>query len=93
MNFSDPRKLVKILKALANPRRLGIITNLAKYKTLNVSGVAEKLDLSIRSTSKHLLKLEEVGIVERTHRSRDVFYRLANNKAIDVIGSFARMSE
>lgn len=89
----DQKKLVKILKALANPRRLRIILLLKRHRNANVSFVAEKLDLSFRSTSKHLLKLEEAGLIERRQQSRDVFYQLSSELSDDVRGLFVRMSE
>lgn len=89
----DKRKLVKILKSLSNPRRLQIVLHLKKYRSLNVSAVAEKLDLSFRSTSKHLANLENVGLVDRKHQSREVHYCLSSNIPSEIIGLFARMSE
>jgi|GEM_PF-498270 len=92
----NEKKIVKLLKALANPRRFRIILVLQKHRILNVSGVAEKINLSYRSTSKHLAKLEEAGLVGRAHQSRDVFYELSagvSSRAISFIDSFARMSE
>jgi DNA-binding transcriptional ArsR family regulator len=89
----NEKQLVKILKALANPRRFEILINLKKHRSLNVSAIAEKIDLSFRSTSKHLLKLEDAGLVERRHQSREVFYVLTPKIIRNIIGSFARMSE
>ena len=89
----NEKQLMKILKALANPRRFAILANLKKNRALNVSAIAEKIDLSFRSTSKHLLKLEDVVLVERKHQSREVFYILAPKIITDVITSFVRMSE
>ena len=68
---------IKILKSLANPRRLQIVLLLKKQRNLNVAAVAERLDLSFRSTSKHLLNLEGAGLIERKHQSREVFYLLS----------------
>ncbi len=93
MQSSESRELIKVFKALANHRRIETLLHLKKYRALNVSGVAEKLDLSMRSTSKHLLKLEEAGLIKRTPRSRDVYYSLADGYVKNVIGMFARMSE
>lgn len=92
----NQKQLVGILKSLANPRRLQIVTYLKKRGALNVSAVAEKIDLSHRSTSKHLLNLENAGLVIRKQKSRDVFYQVdpkISPMVAGVIDSFARMSE
>ena len=84
---------VRILKSLANPRRLEIILHLKKHRALNVSSVAEKLDLSVRSTSKHLAHLENAGLASRRQQSREVYYTLSPEIPSEVIALFARMSE
>lgn len=95
MSSMNQKQFVAVLKSLANPRRLQIINHLKTKGALNVSAVAEKIDLSHRSTSKHLLNLENVGLVVRKHQSRDVFYKFnpeISPVLTDVIGLFARMS-
>ena len=66
----------KLFKALANKRRLQILTYLKREKEATVGDVAEHLNLSFRSTSKHLLMLMHAGIVEKDQRSLSAFYAL-----------------
>ncbi len=92
----NQKQFILVLKSLANPRRLQIVTHLKKRGALNVSVVAQTIDLSHRSTSKHLLNLENAGLVIRKQQSRDVFYQFNSEvfpAIADVIGLFARMSE
>lgn len=72
------RELERILKALANKRRLAIISFLRKRKEANVGEVAETIHLSIKSTSRHLAVLSGVDILDREQRSSEVFYRLSD---------------
>ena len=67
----------KLFKALANKRRLQIITHLKREKEATVGEVAEHLHLSFKSTSKHMLILMHAGIVEKEQRSLSAFYSLA----------------
>lgn len=69
-------KLERLFKALANRRRLAIIALLHKRKEICVTDVAMKLNLSIKSTSKHLNVLQQVDIVERVKMGLVVFYFL-----------------
>ncbi len=64
------------MKALANERRLRALGYLRAHKEESVSGIARKLHLSIRSTSKHLGVLRNVRLVEREQRSKVAFYAL-----------------
>lgn len=65
------------LKALANARRLVIIRELKKSKTMTVGDIAEAIKLSIAPTSQHLRVLRSAGIIEYKRRGRFITYRLA----------------
>jgi DNA-binding transcriptional ArsR family regulator len=70
-------ELERLLKVLANRRRLEILNVLRKRKEANVSEIAEAIKLSFTSTSKHLTMLERMGFVEKEQKSLNVFYRIA----------------
>ena len=71
------KELERVLKALANKRRLAIISFLRKKKEANVSDVAESIRLSIKSTSRHLTVLSGADILDREQRSSEVFYKIS----------------
>ena len=64
----------RILKALANRRRLQIIKYLKNEKTATVTDIAEHINLSFKSTSKHLAVLFNAGIVDKEQISLSMFY-------------------
>lgn len=66
----------RVLKALANRRRLGIVTFLKRHRELSVSEIAEKIRLSFKSTSRHLAVLSAADLVEKDQRGVQVYYRL-----------------
>ena len=72
------RDLEKILRALANRRRLAIIKYLEKHREASVGEIAGAIKLSFKSTSKHLVILTTVDILEKEQRNLQVYYRLAN---------------
>lgn len=76
------RELTKCLKALANERRLKIISILAKHEPLIINDIADRLGLSLKSTSKHIQKLSDCGIVERNQRSSQVYCRLSRKHPV-----------
>jgi DNA-binding transcriptional ArsR family regulator len=69
----------KILKALANKRRLAIIKLLKHKKEATVGEIAETINLSFKATSRHLLQLYAVDILDREQRNVEIFYKLSNN--------------
>ena len=67
----------RIMKALANRRRLAILRFLKTEKEANVGDIAEEIKLSFKATSKHLGVLSAAGIIDREQRSLQMFYRLS----------------
>jgi len=71
------RELEKILKALANKRRLAILKYLNENREASVGEIASAIHLSFKATSRHLAILAAVDILEKDQKSLQVFYRLA----------------
>lgn len=67
----------KNLKALANRRRLAILKFLKNNREASVKQIATQIKLSIKATSKHLVILLALDIVEREQRSLNVFYSIS----------------
>ena len=76
----NPRGLEKILKALANRKRLAILVYLKKNREASVSDIAGEIDLSFKSTSKHLRILSSAEILERNQKTHWGYYRLAQKQ-------------
>lgn len=74
--MADMKKFERILKGLANRRRLAILKFLSGVKEANVARVAEVINLSFKATSKHLGILAGLDILEKEQRSLEMFYRL-----------------
>jgi len=74
------RDLEKILKILANKRRLAIIKYLQKTKEAKVGDIADELKISFKATSKHLSLLFNADIVEKEQRGLQMWYKLSANQ-------------
>ena len=66
----------KILKALANARRLRILKYLKEKKRAPVGTISGHIKLSFKSTSRHLAILFSVGIVDREQENLSMLYSL-----------------
>ena len=69
----------RIMKALANRRRLAILRFLKTTKDASVGDIADEIKLSFKATSKHLGVLYAAGIVDREQRSLQMFYHLSSD--------------
>lgn len=72
------KKQERILKALANRRRLVILKILKSKRELCVAEIAEEIKLSFKATSKHLAILYASDILERRQVGLHVLYRLCD---------------
>jgi len=75
-NVKKIRETEKILKVLANKRRLMIIQYLKKAKEAKVGNIADEIKISFKATSKHLGLLFNADIVEREQRGLQMWYKL-----------------
>lgn len=66
----------RVLKALANKRRIMILRYLREKKEAKVGDIAGKIKLSFKATSKHLGVLYSAELVERQQKSLEMYYRL-----------------
>jgi len=80
MNMKDS-EIERVLKALANKRRLMILRFLKIKKESSVSDIASQIKLSLKSTSRHLSVLFGADILEREQRNLQVFYKLSGGMA------------
>ena len=72
------KKVEKILKALANRRRLAIVKYLNKVRKASVGDIADEIRLSFKATSKHLVLLSSADIIEKEQVSLRMIYRLSS---------------
>ncbi|MBI5732143.1 MAG: helix-turn-helix transcriptional regulator [Candidatus Magasanikbacteria bacterium] len=74
------REIEKILRALANRRRLTILKYLKINKEASVGEIAEAIRLSFKATSRHLSILSGADLLEKDQRSLQMFYSIASNQ-------------
>ncbi|MBP6857577.1 MAG: winged helix-turn-helix transcriptional regulator [Candidatus Pacebacteria bacterium] len=73
------KEMERLLKALANKRRLEIVKYLKNKKEATVTDIASGIKLSFKATSKHLGLLYNADIVEKEQRSLQMHYHLHSN--------------
>ena len=68
------RLLSKKFKALGNEKRLAIMNMMLNNEKLNVNEITNRLKITFKATSKHLLILESAGFVKRIKHGLFVYY-------------------
>jgi DNA-binding transcriptional ArsR family regulator len=77
-------KASQLLTAMANPKRLLILCNLLDAE-LNVSQIAERVDLGQSPLSQHLSKLRAWGLVKTRRDGQQINYTLASDEVRQVL--------
>ncbi|MFA5791452.1 MAG: ArsR family transcriptional regulator [Candidatus Paceibacterota bacterium] len=75
----NEKELEKVLKALANKRRVAILKYLKRKGTASVGEIADAIKLSFKATSKHSMILFNADIVEKEQISLTMLYFLPKN--------------
>ena len=70
------KEVEKILKALANRRRLTIVKYLNKAGSASVGEIADEIKLSFKATSKHLGIMRSADILDRNQVNLTMIYSL-----------------
>lgn len=79
-DFQAYHDTAELLKALAHPVRLCIVSGLMDKPSCNVSYMTECLQLPQSTVSQHLQKLRTSGIVATERNGLEIFYFIADEK-------------
>lgn len=88
---NDLSTATEILRALAHPLRMKIISFIDKQNKINVNKIYNTLKLEQSITSQHLRILRKAGLVETVRDGKFIFYSVNYDKLKQVnmsIGTF-----
>lgn len=78
------KRWTQIFKAFANSNRLKIIVLLSRGTPRNVTEIAGELRISLKATSKHLILLHNLDVLEAKGEKGHVFYSLNSDMPKDL---------
>lgn len=79
---------VELLKVMAHPMRLKLISELSKHKTLNVTQMTEILNIPQSTVSQHLSKMKG-KVLKGNRQGLEIYYSIQNTKAEEIIDLLA----
>ncbi|HMO02982.1 MAG TPA: metalloregulator ArsR/SmtB family transcription factor [Kiritimatiellia bacterium] len=86
-------RMAAALKVLAHPHRLKIVELLEDEKEASVSLIHERLHLAQAMTSQHLGHMKRVGLLASTRKGKEVWYRIADNRALTILDCIRKKQE
>ncbi|MCL5004346.1 MAG: winged helix-turn-helix domain-containing protein [Patescibacteria group bacterium] len=84
-------ELERIIKGVANHRRIEILEMLGKKPEMSVAEIAEKVKSNFKTTSDHIRKIAVAGLLMKRSDSKSVRHKLT--KRGEFILKFLRMLE
>jgi ArsR family transcriptional regulator len=81
-----------VAKTLGHAHRLELLEQLAQGER-SVEVLAERTGLSIANASQHLQQMRRAGMVATRRDGKFVYYRLADDAALDLLGALRRLAE
>jgi len=78
-------KCTEILKAIAHPTRLEILSRLDKQDGCNVSRIQEAIGLPQSTISQHLKILKNAGVLTSKRKGTVVCYKIKNIEVMKII--------
>ncbi len=85
MKKTDIEKSARILKAIGNEKRLGILYYLVQHE-LNVGELEKLVKLSQSALSQHLAVLRGEDIVKTRRVAQTIYYSIKNFQVIKILG-------
>ncbi len=71
------RQLERHFKGIANHRRINILRLIAKEEGITLEDIADRLECNLKTTSEHLRRLVQAGLVDKKYQGRAVAHTLS----------------
>ena len=81
-----------MLKAIAHPMRIAILSFLEDGKKLTVTEIHELLEIEQSTTSHHLGILKDKGVLCSKREGKNTFYFLKHNNLSNIVNCVTRCS-
>ena len=91
MSEPAPQHGAGLLRTLANPQRLKILSLLAGGE-LSVGDLQAQTALTQSALSQHLAKLRAQNLVATRRRSQTIYYRIVDEEALDIARALLRLA-
>ena len=87
---AELERLAAVLRLLAHPDRLRIVGRLERGGPAPVHELMSNLDCAQGALSQHLNHMKRAGLVQSERRGKEVWYRIADRRAVQVLRCMCR---
>jgi DNA-binding transcriptional ArsR family regulator len=90
-NETKPNGSTDLLRTLANPQRLRILSVLAKGE-MHVGDLQARIALSQSALSQHLARLRAQHLVATRRQAQTIYYRIVDDEALAMARALLRLA-
>ena len=83
--YEDLERAASILKTIAHPTRITIISMLEEGKMMTVTEIYKKLKIEQSTTSHHLSMLKDKGVLGSKRVGKNTYYYIKNENLTHII--------
>jgi len=92
LNANQLERAVGMLKAIAHPMRIAIISHLEDGKKLTVTEIHKLLNIEQSTTSHHLGILKDKGVLASKREGKNTYYFLKHESLRNILECVSRCS-
>jgi DNA-binding transcriptional ArsR family regulator len=75
--IKSAKQIERHLKGVANHRRIEILTLVAQSDNITLEGIAESLNVNVKTISEHTRRLVQARLVNKKYQGRHVLHALS----------------
>ncbi|MFO8002331.1 MAG: metalloregulator ArsR/SmtB family transcription factor [Marinilabilia sp.] len=92
LNANQLDKAASMLKAIAHPMRIAILSHLEDGKKLTVTEIHKLLNIEQSTTSHHLGILKDKGVLSSRREGKNTYYFLKHDSLRNIVDCVSRCS-
>jgi DNA-binding transcriptional ArsR family regulator len=93
LNTEQLEKAANMLKAIAHPKRIAILSFLEEGKKLTVTQIHTLLNIEQSTTSHHLGILKDKGVLASKKKGKNTYYFIKHNTIHQIIECISKCTE
>lgn len=90
LKSEELEKASNILKAIAHPMRMSILSLLEDGKELTVTEIHKNLNIEQSTTSHHLGILKDKGVLQSKRKGKNTFYKLKHDSLNHIVNCVSK---
>ena len=90
MTVEELNSSADMLRVLAHPARIALVSFMLEKRPVNVTSLYEELEMPQSTVSQHLAKLKAAKIISGTRKGLEVYYEVKDARVEGILNAMIR---